>query len=113
MSLTNYVPLIDGFINYDWSKTPRQFRMVVDKARLVKLVRNADSVRHHSLGLDTDMTPQKTALVNDIRANLSLDDCKIAVTFNGLDLFIVGIVSDNGVDATANWLEAFEKEAKA
>lgn len=108
MSLTNNVPLIDGFINYDWSETPRQFRMVVDKARLVKLVRNADSIRHHSLGLDTDMTPQKTALVSDIRANRALDGASIAVTFNGLDLFIVGVVSGNGVDATESWLEAFE-----
>lgn len=111
MSLTNNVPLIDGFINYDWSETPRQFRMVVDKKRLVKLVRNAESIRHHSLGLDTDITPQKTALVSDIRANLSLDDCKIAVTFNGLDLFIIGIVSDNGSEATERWLKAFEAEA--
>ena len=108
MSLTDNVPLIDGFINYDWSETPRQFRMVVDKKRLVKLVRNAESIRHHSLGLDTDITPQKTALVSDIRSNTTLDDCKIAVTFNGLDLFIIGVVSGNGVDGTEEWLEAFE-----
>ena len=108
MELTNTVPLIDGFINYDWSETPRQFRMAVDKTRLVKLVRNADSIRHHSLGLDTDLTPQKTALVSDIRANAALDDCVIAVTFNGLDLFIIGIVSGNGVVHTQEWLDAFE-----
>lgn len=108
MNMIDNVPMIDGFINYDWSETPRQFRMVVDKKRLVKLVSNAETVRHHSLGLDTDLTPQKTALVSDIRSNATLDDCHIAVTFNGLDLFIVGIVSDSGAERTRDWLMAFE-----
>lgn len=108
MSLTDNVPMIDGFINYDWSETPRQLRMVVDKKRLVKLVRNAETVRHHSLGLDTDITPQKTALARALRLNAATDDYSVAVTFNGLDLFIIGIVSDNGIERTEDWLTAFE-----
>lgn len=102
------VPLLAGFYTYPWGDVPPQFRMVVDKARLSKLIRNADNVRHYSLGLEVDITPQKTALLSDLRASNFPEGWRCAVTFNGLDLFIIGAITEGAHPRTDAWLDAFE-----
>ena len=103
------IPMICGAIYYDWEDVPSHFRMVVDQARLAKLVRNADTLRMWCPTLFCEAIPQKTAMLSALKQTQYAYGLRFAVVFNGLDLLIIGAVEDQTVADTDEWLADFDE----
>lgn len=76
---------------WEWGDIPEAFRHIVDKKRLTKMIRNADTIQIWVPALsDAMVTPQKGALLATLKGLISDE---FACQFNGLDLTIIGAVS--------------------
>ena len=107
------VPLLAGWIYYDWSDVPQHFRMVLNRDKLLKLIRNSDKVRVYCASLYCEVVPQKASIMSEIKSLECAAHWQFAATFNGLDLLIIGAVEDESAGETQDWLDAFAGRSDA